>query len=195
MLLEGARAAGSTAAVSGRPSAGDRLRAAVSEPQLASRLHPAGKPVILEGPPQHDRPMRQAQTELAVTTRGRGCLMITRPIADWLARQRLATGLLTVFIRHTSASLLISENADPDVLGDLERFLARLVPDGDPLYVHDSEGPDDMPAHVRSALTQTQLSIPIVNGAMALGTWQGLYLFEHRHAPHERRLVLHAIGD
>ncbi len=139
--------------------------------------------------------MRQAQTELAVTTRGRGCLMITRPIADWLARQRLATGLLTVFIRHTSASLLISENADPDVLGDLERFLARLVPDGDPLYVHDSEGPDDMPAHVRSALTQTQLSIPIVNGAMALGTWQGLYLFEHRHAPHERRLVLHAIGD
>lgn len=138
--------------------------------------------------------MKQAQTELTVTTPGRGCVMITRPIADWLARQHLATGLLTVFIRHTSASLLISENADPDVLGDLERFLARLVPDGDPLFVHDSEGPDDMPAHVRSALTQTQLSIPIVDGVMALGTWQGIYLFEHRHAHHQRRLVLHAIG-
>ena len=91
--------------------------------------------------------------------------------------------------------MLISENADPAVLRDLERFLARLVPDGDPLFVHDSEGPDDMPAHVRSALTQTQLSIPVVEGRMALGTWQGIYLYEHRHAPHARRLVLHVIGD
>ena len=139
--------------------------------------------------------MRQAQTELTVTTPGRICLDITRPVAEWLARQRLRTGLLTVFIRHTSASLLISENADPDVLADLERFFARLVPGGDPLFVHRSEGPDDMPAHIRAALTQTQLSIPIVDGALALGTWQGIYLWEHRHARHGRRVVLHAIGD
>ena len=139
--------------------------------------------------------MKQVQTELTLTTRGRGCQMITRPISEWLARQRVTSGLLTVFIRHTSASLLISENADPDVLADLERFLVRLVPDGDPLFVHDSEGPDDMPAHVRSALTQTQLSIPVVDGRMALGTWQGIYLFEHRHAAHARRLVLHLIGE
>lgn len=139
--------------------------------------------------------MKQAQTELTLTTRGRGCEMITRPISEWLARQRVTNGLLTVFIRHTSASLLITENADPDVLADLERFLGRLVPDGDPLFVHDSEGPDDMPAHIRSALTQTHLSIPIIDGRMVLGTWQGIYLFEHRHAAHARRIVLHVLGD
>lgn len=139
--------------------------------------------------------MRQAQTELFVSTPGRACLPITRMVNHWLSRQSLRTGLLTLFIRHTSASLLLSENADPDVLGDLERFLARLVPDGDPLFVHRSEGPDDMPAHIRAALTQTQLSIPIIDGALALGTWQGIYLYEHRHAGHRRSVVLHAIGD
>ena len=139
--------------------------------------------------------MRQAQTELTIATPGRSCLEVTRPIASWLASQQLQTGLLTGFIRHTSASLLISENADPDVRVDLEHFLARLVPDGDPGFIHRSEGPDDMPAHTRAALTQTQLSIPIVGGAMALGTWQGIYLYEHRRAGHRRRLVLHAIGD
>ncbi len=139
--------------------------------------------------------MKQAQTELTIASRGRGFVPVTAPIADWVARQSLASGLLTVFIRHTSASLLIQETADPEVLHDLERFFARLVPDGDPMFVHRSEGPDDMPAHVRAAVTQTQLSIPIVAGRLALGTWQGIFLLEHRHVPHKRRLVLHAIGE
>jgi secondary thiamine-phosphate synthase enzyme len=102
--------------------------------------------------------------------------------------------LLTLFIQHTSASLLIQENADPDVQADLERFFSRLVPDGDPMFAHDAEGPDDMPSHVRAALTQTSLSIPVVSGKLALGTWQGLYVYEHRTAPHVRRVVLSYLG-
>lgn len=141
------------------------------------------------------RRMRQAHTELVIPTRGRGLQMVTRPIVDWLAGQAPGNGLLTVFIRHTSASLVISENADPDVVDDLERFFARLVPDGDPLFAHQSEGPDDMPAHVRAALTQVQLSIPVIGGALALGTWQGIYVYEHRRAPHRRHLVLQLLSD
>jgi secondary thiamine-phosphate synthase enzyme len=148
-----------------------------------------------QGQDARNSTMKQAQTELAIATRGRGFQTVTAPIVEWIERQRLTTGLLTVFIRHTSASLLIQENADPDVLGDFERFFGRLVPDGDPLFVHRSEGPDDMPAHVRAALTQTQVSIPIAGGRLALGAWQGIYLVEHRHAPHRRTLVLHAIGE
>jgi secondary thiamine-phosphate synthase enzyme len=139
--------------------------------------------------------MRQAHTLLAVDTRGRGLTEITRRIADWVGASGMTDGLLTVFVRHTSASLLIQENADPDVQRDLERFFARLVPDGDRLFEHDAEGPDDMPAHVRSALTATQLSVPLADGALALGTWQGIYLYEHRTRGHRRQVVLHLIGD
>ena len=139
--------------------------------------------------------MRQAHTTLAVDTRGRGLTEITRPIADWVGASRLTDGLLTVFVRHTSASLLIQENADPEVQRDLERFFSRLVPDGDRLFEHDAEGPDDMPAHVRSALTATQLSVPLADGALALGTWQGIYLYEHRLRGHRRQVVLHPIGE
>jgi secondary thiamine-phosphate synthase enzyme len=116
-------------------------------------------------------------------------------VAAWLASTGLREGLLTVFIRHTSASLLIQENADPEVQRDLERFLARLVPDGDALFEHVAEGRDDMPAHVRAALTQTQLSVPFERGVPALGTWQGLYVYEHRLRGHRREVVLHAFGD
>jgi secondary thiamine-phosphate synthase enzyme len=139
--------------------------------------------------------MRQAHTLLAVDTRGRGLHEITGRIADWAGGSGLRSGLLTVFVRHTSASLLIQENADPAVQRDLERFFARLAPDGDRLFEHDTEGPDDMPAHVRSALTQTQLSIPLVEGRLALGTWQGIYLYEHRLRGHRREVVLHLIGE
>jgi secondary thiamine-phosphate synthase enzyme len=139
--------------------------------------------------------MRQAHTLLAVDTRGRGLHEITGRIADWAGGSGLRNGLLTVFVRHTSASLLIQENADPAVQRDLERFFARLAPDGDRLFEHDTEGPDDMPAHVRSALTQTQLSIPLVEGRLALGTWQGIYLYEHRLRGHRREVVLHLIGE
>ncbi|MBK9243365.1 MAG: YjbQ family protein [Burkholderiales bacterium] len=139
--------------------------------------------------------MRQAYTTLAVETRGRGFTEITRRIADWVGASGMTDGLLTVFVRHTSASLLIQENADPGVQRDLERFFARLVPDGDRLFEHDAEGPDDMPAHVRSALTATQLSVPLADGALALGTWQGIYLYEHRTRGHRRQVVLHLIGD
>ena len=139
--------------------------------------------------------MRQAQASLAIDTRGRGLTEITQRIASWIAQAGLRDGLLTVFVRHTSASLLIQENADPGVQRDLERFFARLVPDGDRLFEHDAEGPDDMPAHVRAALTQTQLSVPLRAGRLALGTWQGIYLYEHRTRGHRREVVLHLIGD
>ena len=139
--------------------------------------------------------MRQSQTTLDVTTPGRGLKEITRPVARWVADTGIATGLLTIFIRHTSASLLIQENADPEVQRDLERFFARLVPDGDPLFEHRSEGPDDMPAHVRCALTATQISVPVADGRLALGTWQGIYVYEHRRRQHTREVVLHLIGD
>jgi secondary thiamine-phosphate synthase enzyme len=139
--------------------------------------------------------MRQIQHRLQIDTARRGLVEVTRPIASWVASTGLRDGLLTVFIRHTSASLLIQENADPEVQRDLERFLARLVPDGDPLFAHTAEGRDDMPAHVRSALTQTQLSIPVERGALALGTWQGIYVYEHRLRGHRREIALHVIGD
>ena len=139
--------------------------------------------------------MRQAATSIHVATRGKGLYEFTRQAAQWLAGQGITTGLLTLFVRHTSASLVIQENADPDVRRDLNAFFARLVPENDPLYIHTLEGPDDMPAHVRSALTTTQLSVPVMNGRMVLGTWQGLYLFEHRAAGHRREIVLHLIGE
>jgi len=139
--------------------------------------------------------LRQASHRLTVATRGRGLVEITAEISGWVAEQRLATGLLTLYCRHTSASLLIQENADPDVRADLEAFFARIAPEEPGRYVHDAEGPDDMPSHIRAALTQTQLSIPILSGRLALGTWQGIYLFEHRRAPHRRELVLHVIGE
>lgn len=139
--------------------------------------------------------MRQAQHRLQVDTPRRGLFEITRPVAAWLASTGLRDGLLTLFIRHTSASLLLQENADPAVQRDLERFLARLVPDGDPLFEHVAEGRDDMPAHVRSALTQTQLAIPFERGALCLGTWQGIYVYEHRLRGHRREVALHALGE
>jgi len=139
--------------------------------------------------------MRQAQQHLTVPTRGRGLIEISRPVVDWTAGTGIATGLLTVFCRHTSASLLIQENADPNVLRDLVAYFDRIAPEDPGAYVHNDEGPDDMPAHLRTALTQVQLSIPVTAGRPVLGTWQGIYLFEHRRAPHRREVVLHLIGD
>jgi secondary thiamine-phosphate synthase enzyme len=139
--------------------------------------------------------MRQAQKEIAIETRGQGVVDFGAEAHAFTKASGVTTGQLTAFCRHTSASLLIQENADPDVQRDLLAFFRRLVPDGDPLFVHTVEGPDDMPAHVKSALTQTSLTIPISAGRLALGTWQGLYLFEHRTLPHTRHIVLHIIGD
>lgn len=139
--------------------------------------------------------LRQFSTSMTFETRGRGLLEVTRPVTGWVAGAGIADGLLTVFVRHTSASLLIQENADPDVRGDLDRFFARLVPDGDPLFRHRDEGADDMPAHVRAALTAVQLSIPLSGGRLALGTWQGIYLWEHRTRSHRRELALHLLGE
>ncbi|MFT3712271.1 MAG: secondary thiamine-phosphate synthase enzyme YjbQ [Archangium sp.] len=138
--------------------------------------------------------MRQAQHELTVATRGRGFFDVTAALREFLRSENAVDGLLTLFIRHTSASLLVQENADPAVRVDLERFFSELVPDGDARFTHDDEGPDDMPAHVRAALTQTQLSIPVRGGALQLGTWQAVYVFEHRHAAHRRALALHYLG-
>src|SRR5690242_11663990 len=138
--------------------------------------------------------MRQASHTLAVQTPGQGLHEITREVAGWAAGQGMTTGLLTIFCRHTSASLLIQENADPDVARDLEDYFACLAPP-DRAYRHQDEGPDDMPAHLRAALTQTQLSIPLVGGRLALGTWQGIWLFEHRDRPHRREVVLHLLGE
>ena len=139
--------------------------------------------------------MKQKQFRFSVSTRGRGIYCISHEVCDWVNRQDIQTGLVTLFIPHTSASLLIQENADPDVLEDLNQFFNRLVPDGDSLFKHQAEGPDDMPAHIRSALTQTQLSIPVSDNKLALGIWQGIYLFEHRTAPHKRMIILHLIGE
>lgn len=139
--------------------------------------------------------MRQAQTTLNVATEGRGLYEITGEVADWTAAQGLRLGLLTVFVRHTSASLVIQENADPDVQRDLQDFFARIAPEDPRLYRHTSEGPDDMPSHIRAALTQSQLSVPLSDGRLALGTWQGIYLFEHRRAPHRRTVTLHLLGE
>jgi len=139
--------------------------------------------------------LRQSSTTLGFDTRGRGLIEITRPVVDWVAGSEMESGLLTLFVRHTSASLVVQENADPDVRGDLERFLARLVPDGDSFFRHRDEGADDMPAHVRAALTAVQLSIPLSGGRLALGTWQGIYLWEHRIRPHRREVALHLMGS
>jgi secondary thiamine-phosphate synthase enzyme len=129
-----------------------------------------------------------------VETRGRGLTEVTRQIQDAVAAAGISEGLCTVFIHHTSASLTINENADPDVQRDLDAFLSRLVPDGDALYVHTMEGPDDMPAHIRAALTQTSLSIPVTGGRCALGTWQGVFVWEHRHRGHGRRVTVTVVG-
>jgi secondary thiamine-phosphate synthase enzyme len=139
--------------------------------------------------------MRQHIDELNIQTRERGFTMITRDVAQVVAAANVSTGLATLHLRHTSASLLIQENADPDVRRDLDAFFERLVPDGDSLYVHTMEGDDDMPAHVRTALTAVNLSIPIRDGRMVLGTWQGIYLWEHRTHPHQRQIVVHVIGE
>jgi len=138
--------------------------------------------------------MRQAAHTLSVQTPGQGLVEITRPIAAWVAEQRMGTGLLTVFCRHTSASLVIQENADPDVQRDVEDYFARLAPES-ASYRHQDEGPDDMPAHLRAALTQVQLTVPLTGGRLALGTWQGIFLFEHRRRGHRREIVLHLMGD
>ena len=155
--------------------------------------------------------MKQFVRQLQVETRGKGLSEVTRPVLDWVAGLGIETGdppMLTVYIRHTSASLTIQEyirhtsasltiqeNADPDVVHDLESFFSRLVPEDNRLYRHTMEGPDDMPAHIRAALTHTHLSLPVFDRRPALGTWQGIYLFEHRQRPHKRTLVLHAIGE
>ena len=139
--------------------------------------------------------MRQWVDRLQVETPGRGLVEFTGAVSRWLAGCAAAQGLLTLFCRHTSASLLIQENADPDVGRDLEAFFERLAPEAPGLYAHDAEGPDDMPSHIRAALGRTELCIPVIGGRMTLGTWQGLYLFEHRRAPHRREIALHLIGE
>lgn len=140
--------------------------------------------------------MEQQLHRIQLMTPGRGLVDVTAQVCGWLKAQNIGTGLLTIWCRHTSASLLVQENASPEVRADLETFFARLVPDGGHgRYQHADEGPDDMPAHIRAALTQTQLSIPVAEGRLVLGTWQGIYLYEHRTRPHRRELVLHLLGE
>ena len=139
--------------------------------------------------------MRQVTTNLTIRTERRGLVEITDRIAEWTDAQALQVGLLTVFCRHTSASLLIQENAASAVRTDLEAYFARIAPEDPSAYAHDDEGPDDMPAHIRTALTQVQLAIPVIGGRLSLGTWQGIYLFEHRRRPHSRTLALHLLGE
>ena len=139
--------------------------------------------------------MRQAAEILRVKTRGKGLVEFTHPVTDWVHGQGMQTGLLTLFCRHTSASLLIQENADPDVQRDLETYFETIAPEDPGRYIHDTEGPDDMPAHIRAALTHTQLSIPLVGGRLMLGTWQGIYLFEHRREGSTRQVAVHLIGE
>ncbi|HEX4750716.1 MAG TPA: secondary thiamine-phosphate synthase enzyme YjbQ [Bryobacteraceae bacterium] len=139
--------------------------------------------------------MQIASTTLTVSTRGKGLYPFTSKVEDWIGKQKLANGLLTAFIQHTSCSLLIQENADPDVTLDLRDFFERLVPEDEDSYRHTAEGRDDMTSHIRSMLTHTSLSIPLISGHLALGTWQGLYVFEHRNQPHQRRIVLQLMGE
>ncbi len=139
--------------------------------------------------------MKQFTHQLHIATHGKGLYDFTREIESWLRDKQTQTGLLTLFCQHTSAALVIQENADPDVVADLADFFTRLVPEEPRLYRHTAEGPDDMTSHIRSALTQTQLSIPIHKGKLALGTWQGVYLFEHRVSPHRRSIVLHLLSE
>ena len=137
--------------------------------------------------------MRQALDRLRIDTRGQGFVDVTRALSDWVERQGIKDGLLTIWCRHTSASLLVQENADPDVRADLQAFFRRLAPE-EAAYRHSEEGPDDMPAHIRAAVLPTQLSVPVEGGRLALGTWQAIYLVEHRRAPHKRELALHLLG-
>jgi secondary thiamine-phosphate synthase enzyme len=139
--------------------------------------------------------MKQAIHHLEVETSGKGLVAVTRPVLAWVAAQGIATGLLTIWCRHTSASLTVQENAAPEVRDDIARYFEALVPEDPQRYAHDDEGPDDMPAHLRAMLTDTQLSIPVADGRPVLGTWQGLYLFEHRRQPHRRDIVLHLLGE
>ncbi len=139
--------------------------------------------------------MQQFSYKISVKTNGRRLYDITPQVLAWAKNSGLKMGLLTLYVQHTSASILINENYDSDVLVDMESFFARLVPDGDRLFIHTSEGPDDMPAHIRSALTQTSISIPFVDGKVALGTWQGIFLYEHRLASHSRNVLLHLIAE
>ena len=139
--------------------------------------------------------MQQAVDTLTIPTEGQGLYEFTRAIRQFVTDADVATGLLTVYVRHTSCSLLIQENADADVQTDLNGFFRRLVPEGMDWLVHTTEGPDDMPAHIKAALTQTSVGIPVVEGRPAFGTWQGIYLFEHRRRPHRREVVLHLIGE
>lgn len=139
--------------------------------------------------------MRQLTHQIALATQGRRLYDITPNVDKWVKQSGVHTGLLTLYIQHTSASLLINENYDSDVLVDMESFFARLVPDGDKLFIHTAEGRDDMPAHIRTALTQTTLGIPVLENQLALGTWQGIFLYEHRLASHQRRVLLHLIGE
>lgn len=138
--------------------------------------------------------MKQVQHTLRVSGNGRGFYNITRDVQALVGNSGIATGLATLFVRHTSCSLMVQENADPDVLHDMEQFMQRLVEDGDPAFRHSAEGPDDMPAHIRMALTQVSLTIPVTDGRLALGVWQGIYLYEHRLSPMNRNILLHLQG-
>ena len=139
--------------------------------------------------------MKQFTHEIQVATQGKGLYEFTDAVERWLRTCQISTGLMTAFVRHTSASLTIQENADPDVIADLNDFFGRIAPENNKLYRHTVEGPDDMPAHIRAALTATQLSVPVIHGQMVLGTWQGLYVFEHRSRSHHRRVALHVMGE
>jgi secondary thiamine-phosphate synthase enzyme len=139
--------------------------------------------------------MRQTQETIVVASRGQGLVEFTADVKGFVEKSAIATGLLTIYCRHTSASLLIQENADPDVMRDMQEFFRRLVPEGAGWMVHEVEGPDDMPAHIKTALTHTSLAVPVAGGKLALGTWQGIFIFEHRARPHRREVVLHLIGD
>ena len=139
--------------------------------------------------------LRQESHEFNICSEGPGAVDFTDQVRRWVQETGIEQGVLTLYVRHTSASLMVQENADPQVLRDMEAFLRRLVPPGDPLFRHTAEGPDDMPAHVRSALTNTTLSIPVLNGRPALGTWQAIYLYEHRDQPHRRQVVAHLLGE
>jgi len=139
--------------------------------------------------------LRQSFHELTLATRGRGLYDFTNEVEAWIRTEKFSEGLITLHLRHTSASLLIQENADRDVRTDLESFFSRLVPDGDRIFIHTAEGDDDMPAHIRTALTTVNLGIPIHAGRLTLGTWQGIYLWEHRHIPHRRQISMHFVGE
>ena len=139
--------------------------------------------------------MRQRQHSITIHVQGRGFTNITREIQQWISESDIKTGMLNLFVQHTSCSLIIQENADPDVLRDMETFFSKLIPDGDPMFKHRAEGADDMPAHIRMALTQVSLNIPVTEGRMALGIWQGIYLYEHRLNTMNRRVQLHLTGE